>query len=127
MASPTFDARIAAHFQRMSPAERRASRGSFGKIESRSSAALASKEETSDATIVRATKALGFAGRDDLRRALADELRNSLSPAELLTRTLGVVGSSLSAAFEMSSSRLRTRQRNGPGQWTTDANRSRWC
>jgi DNA-binding MurR/RpiR family transcriptional regulator len=49
MASPTFDARIAAHFQRMSPAERRASRGSFGKIESRSSAALASKEETSDA------------------------------------------------------------------------------
>lgn len=47
------------------------------------------------------TKALGFSGLDDLRRTLADELRSSLSPAERLTRTLGEVGASLSAAFDM--------------------------
>jgi DNA-binding MurR/RpiR family transcriptional regulator len=50
---------------------------------------------------VRAAKALGFSGLDDLRRSLAGELRNSLSPAERLTRTLGEVGDSLSAAFEV--------------------------
>ena len=66
-----------------------------------SAAALAAKAETSDATVVRAAKALGFSGLDDLRRALADELRSSLSPAERLTRTLGEVGDSLSAAFEL--------------------------
>lgn len=103
MASPTFDERIAAHFQRMSPAERRVARffqENREQVLIASAAALASKAETSDATILRATKALDF-GLDDLRRALADELRNSLSPAERLTRTLGEVGFSLSAAFKM--------------------------
>src|SRR4029077_11576660 len=57
--------------------------------------------ETSDATVMRATRALGFAGLDDLRRTLADELRASLSPAERLSRTLGEVGDNLSAAFEV--------------------------
>ncbi len=83
MASPTFDERIAAHFQRMSPAERRGARlfqENREQVLIASAAALASKAETS-ATILRATKALDF-GLDDLRRALADELRNSLSPAE---------------------------------------------
>ena len=49
---------------------------------------------------MRATRALGFSGLDDLRRTLADELRASLSPAERLTRTLGEVDN-LSAAFEV--------------------------
>ena len=62
---------------------------------------LAAKAETSDATVVRATRALGFSSLDELRRMLADELRRSLSPAERLTRTLGEVGDDLSAAFEM--------------------------
>jgi DNA-binding MurR/RpiR family transcriptional regulator len=100
----TFEERVAERFGQMSPAEQRVVRffqGNREEVLIASAAALAAKAETSDATVVRATRALGFSGLDDLRRTLADELRNSLSPAERLTRTLGEVGGSLSAAFEM--------------------------
>jgi DNA-binding MurR/RpiR family transcriptional regulator len=102
LASPSFEARIAARFGRMSPAEQRVARYFQDHREEvliASAAALAAKADTSDATVVRAAKALGFSGLDDLRRTLADELRLSLSPAERLTRTLGEIGDSLSAAF----------------------------
>lgn len=102
--APTFDERVAERTERMSPAEQRVIRffqENREEVLIASAAALAAKAETSDATIVRATKALGFSGLDDLRRTLADELRRSLSPAERLTRTLGEVGTSLSVAFEM--------------------------
>ncbi len=88
----------------MSPAEQRVARffqENREEVLIASAAALAAKAETSDATVVRAAKALGFSGLDDLRRSLAGELRSSLSPAERLTRTLGEVGDSLSAAFEL--------------------------
>lgn len=101
---PTFDDRIAQRYGQMSPAEQRVARffqGNREEVLIASAAALAAKAETSDATVVRAAKALGFSGLDDLRRTLADELRSSLSPAERLTRTLGEVGDSLSAAFEL--------------------------
>src|SRR5215813_1745565 len=52
---------------------------------------LGEKIGTSDATVIRTAKALGFAGLDPLRRQLAAELRASLSPAARLTRTLGDV------------------------------------
>jgi len=102
--APTFEERIAERFGQMSPAEQRVVRffqGNREEVLIASAAALAAKADTSDATVVRATKALGFSGLEELRRTLADELRHSLSPAERLTRTLGEVGSSLSAAFEM--------------------------
>ena len=104
MAAPTFEERVAERFGQMSPAEQRVVRffqGNREEVLIASAAVLASKAETSDATVVRATKALGFLGLEDLRRTLADELRRSLSPAERLTRTPGEVGGSLSAAFEM--------------------------
>jgi DNA-binding MurR/RpiR family transcriptional regulator len=104
MAAPTFEDRVAERFDQMSPAEQRVVRffqGNREEVLIASAAALASKAETSDATVVRATKALGFSGLEDLRRTLAGELRSSLSPAERLTRTLGQVGRSLSTAFEM--------------------------
>ncbi|HZS83814.1 MAG TPA: MurR/RpiR family transcriptional regulator [Stellaceae bacterium] len=100
---PSFDERVAERFDRMSPAEQRVVRyfqENREQVLIASAAALAGKAETSDATIVRTTKALGFSGLDELRRTLADELRTSLSPAERLTRTLGEVGNSLSAAFQ---------------------------
>src|ERR1700676_4854912 len=100
---PTFEERVAERFGQMSPAEQRVVRffqGNREEVLIASAAALAAKAETSDATVVRATKTLGFSGLDDLRRTLAGELRNSLSPAERLTRTLGEVGDDLSAAFE---------------------------
>src|SRR3977135_1748002 len=93
-----FDERVADRFERRSPAERRVVRffeENREEVLIASAAALATKAETSDATIMRATKALGFLGLDDLRRTLADELRSSLSPAERLTRTLGEDGTSL--------------------------------
>jgi DNA-binding MurR/RpiR family transcriptional regulator len=50
---------------------------------------LAQKIGTSDATVIRSAKALGYAGLHQLRRQLAAELRVDLSPAARLTRTLG--------------------------------------
>lgn len=100
----TFDDRIAQRYGQMSPAEQRVARffqENREEVLIASAAALAAKAATSDATVVRTVKALGFSGLDDLRRSLADELRSSLSPAERLTRTLGEVGDSLSAAFEL--------------------------
>lgn len=101
-AAPSFEERIADRFGRMSPAEQRVARyfqDNRAEVLIASAAALAAKARTSDATVVRATKALGFAGLEDLRRSLADELHLSLSPAERLTRTLGEVGGSPAAAF----------------------------
>jgi DNA-binding MurR/RpiR family transcriptional regulator len=64
-----------------------------------SAASLAAKIGTSDATVIRATQALGYSGLDDLRRNLADELRMSLSPATRLTRTLGAIRGDASSAL----------------------------
>lgn len=102
--SSTFDERIADRLERMSPAEQRVAQffqENREQVLIASAAALAAKANTSDATIVRTTKALGFSGLEDLRQTLASELRDALSPAERLTRTLGEVGSSLSSAFEV--------------------------
>src|SRR6266567_9530826 len=54
-----------------------------------SAAILASRIGTSDATVIRAVKALGYSGLDALRQDLAAELRQNLSPASRLARTLG--------------------------------------
>ncbi len=100
----TFDERVASRFEQMSPAEQRAIRffqENREEVLIAPAAALAARAKTSDATIVRAVKALGFAGLDDLRRTLAGELRSLTTPAERLTRTLNEIGPSLSNAFEM--------------------------
>jgi len=67
-----------------------------------SAAELARKIGTSDATVIRTAKALGFAGLDALRRQLAAELRVSLSPAARLTRTLGSVRNNSASAMGLS-------------------------
>jgi len=64
-----------------------------------SAADLAAKIGISDATVIRAAQALGYAGLDGLRRQLADELRQSLSPAARLARTLGAVRGDVAAAL----------------------------
>jgi DNA-binding MurR/RpiR family transcriptional regulator len=102
MSGPSFKERIAGRVGQMSPAEQRVARffdDNREEVLITSAAALAEKALTSDATVVRAAKALGFAGLDELRRALAAELRRSLSPAERLTRTLGEVGGNVAAAL----------------------------
>jgi len=97
-----FEDRVADRLDGMSPAERRVVRffrENREEVLIASAAVIAARAETSDATVVRAVKALGFAGLDDLRRTLAAELRDSLSPAARLTRTLGEVGDDLDKAF----------------------------
>src|ERR1700747_3875999 len=104
VAAPTFDERVALRAADMSPAERRVVRyfqRNREEVLISSAAALAAEAETSDATVVRTAKALGFSGLDELRRALADEIRTALSPADRLTRTLGEVGDSPSAALTL--------------------------
>src|SRR5665213_2115183 len=99
MAAASFEERIAERLGQMSPAEQRVVRyfqRNREEVLIASAAALASHAKTSDATVVRATKALGFSGLEELRRTLASELRNSSSPAERLTRTLEEVGDNLS-------------------------------
>lgn len=102
--SPSLEERIAEHLSGMSPAEQRVARffrENREEVLIASAAALAAKARTSDATVVRTAKTLGFSGLDGLRRALADELRGSLSPAERMVRTLGEVGTSPATAFEV--------------------------
>jgi DNA-binding MurR/RpiR family transcriptional regulator len=65
-----------------------------------SAAALAAKIGTSDATIIRTAQALGYAGLDDLRRHLADELRMSLSPAARMSRTLRALSGGAGSVLE---------------------------
>jgi DNA-binding MurR/RpiR family transcriptional regulator len=65
-----------------------------------SAAALAAKIGTSDATVIRTAQALGYAGLDDLRRHLADELRLSLSPAVRMSRTLRALSSDAGSVLE---------------------------
>ena len=104
MTTRDFAQRFANSAAGLSPAERRVARyfqENREEVLVASAAALAAKAETSDATVVRTAKALGFSGLDELRRALADEIRTALSPADRLTRTLGEVGDSLSAAFTL--------------------------
>src|SRR5256885_17271783 len=92
-----FDERVIASLDGLSAAEAQVARffrENREEVLVASAAALASRIGTSDATVVRAAKALGYAGLDELRRQLADELRQNLSPASRLARTLGEVGGS---------------------------------
>ena len=100
----TFNERVARRLVQMSPAEQRVARffqDNREEVLMASAVALAAKAATSDATVVRATKALGFAGLEELRRSLAAELRASLSPADRLTKTLGRIGDDLQAGFAL--------------------------
>jgi DNA-binding MurR/RpiR family transcriptional regulator len=99
----TFDERIDEHYGAMRPAEQRVVqffRTHPEEVLIASAAALAAKAKTSDATIVRTVRALGYSGLGALRRALAGEIRQNLSPADRLSRTLEAVGDSPAGAFQ---------------------------
>lgn len=103
MSSASFDETIAAHLDEMSPSEQRVARVFLEAREEvlvASAASLALKAQTSDATVVRTVKSLGFSGLDELRQVLAAELKQSLTIASRLTETLRDVGDDLQAAFD---------------------------
>lgn len=97
-----FAARVQTASGGLSPAERRVARYFAEHREEvllASAAELARRTGTSDATVVRTAKALGYDGLDALRRALADELRRHLSPAGRVARSLQAVGDDPDSAF----------------------------
>jgi DNA-binding MurR/RpiR family transcriptional regulator len=98
----TFDQRVDACLPQMSAAERRVARffqENRTEVLMDSAAVVAAKVSTSDATVVRTTKSLGFSGLDELRRLIAAELRGGLSQADRLANTLQNVGDDLQKAF----------------------------
>lgn len=100
----SFEERVNACWERISATEQRVARffqQNREEVLIASAAALAARAGTSDATVIRTAKALGFAGMAELRRRLAAELRDNLSPAERLARTLSAVGDDLTAAFDL--------------------------
>ena len=99
-----FDDCISAGMETMSPTEQRVCRYFRDHREEAlfaSASALAKKAGTSDATVIRAVKALGFSGMEDLRRTLAAELTKPLSPDSRLAGTLNAVGDGLEGAFNV--------------------------
>lgn len=103
--------RISASLSKMSPAEQRVA-GYFQRNREQvlitSASALAKEAGVSDATVIRTTRTLGFTGMDDLRRTLAAELKEDLTPVSRLARTLREVGDRLEAAFDVT---LETHQK----------------
>lgn len=102
-AAASFDERVASRLPEMSPAEQRVVRffqTNREEVLIASAAALAAKVKTSDATVLRAMKSLGFGSLEEMRRTLASELRRSLSPADRLANTLEEVGDDPQTAFD---------------------------
>lgn len=102
--SVTLGERVAANLERLSPAERDVARffqDNREEVMVASAQALAARIGTSDATVVRATRALGYAGMEAMRRDLAAEMRASLAPASRVARTLRDTGSDPKSAFDM--------------------------
>src|SRR5436190_415572 len=97
----TMEERLAA--SELSPAERRVARFL---ADHREEAAFLSAVEiggelgTSDATVVRTVKRLGYAGLGELRRELIDALRARATPAVRLGRTLEAAGGDVARAFD---------------------------
>ena len=102
--SVPFQERVAGNFERLSPAERAVARffqDNREEVMVASAQALAARIGTSDATVVRTTRALGYAGMEAMRRDLAAELRASLAPASRMARTLGDTGADPKSAFDL--------------------------
>jgi len=104
MSQLAFKEQVLARLSKLRPAEQRVMTFVIENREEAlmgSASSLAEKAGTSDATVIRAVKALGFTGMEALRRALADDMRADLSPSNRLARTLSEVGDDLTSAFEV--------------------------
>lgn len=94
--SATLQERVAARIDSLTATEQRVARYLANHPQE---AAFASAEElgrvtgTSDASVVRTAKALGFDGLPELKRSLRDRLEKLLTPASRLSNTLSALGS----------------------------------
>lgn len=90
--------------ERLSPAEQQVAaffRDRSEEVLISSASALASRTGTSDATVVRTARALGFAGLNDLKRVLASEIRQRLTLVDRMERTLEEAGLGPADAFTL--------------------------
>ena len=100
----SFNDRLTAYLEKISPAEQRVARffrDNREEVLIASASSLAKQAGTSDATVVRTAKALGFAGLEELRRTLARELREATSPAARMARTINAAGDDVDAALRL--------------------------
>jgi DNA-binding MurR/RpiR family transcriptional regulator len=101
--SETVDTRIARRLGSLTPAEQAVAaflRDRPAEAVMASAAQIAAAAGTSDATVVRAVQAMGFAGLADLRRALLSDLQGGLSPAARLRRSLQETGADTASALD---------------------------
>ena len=99
-----FEENLAERFEHLSPAEQRVAvffRDNSEDVLISSATALASRTGTSDATVVRTARALGFSGLNDLKRVLAGEMRRRLTLANRMKHTLGEAGDDAATAFTL--------------------------
>jgi DNA-binding MurR/RpiR family transcriptional regulator len=100
----SFESRFAASRERLGPTELRVAlflRDNREEALVSSASALASRTGTSDATVIRTVKAVGYAGMAALRQELANELRNDLSLASRMARTLDEVSDEPGGSFTL--------------------------
>jgi DNA-binding MurR/RpiR family transcriptional regulator len=100
----SFEIRFAASRELLGPTELRVAqflRDNREELLVSSASALASRTGTSDATVIRTVKALGYVGMAELRQELAKELRNDLSLASRMARTLDEVSEAPGGSFAL--------------------------
>lgn len=102
--SDLFATRLAAHEPSLTPAGRRVVRfidQNRAAVLASSAMELAARTRTSDATVIRAVQALGFAGLTELKQALVSSIERPSSPAAAMRRTLDDVGKDTSRAVNL--------------------------
>jgi len=107
----SFASRLAGAGDRLGPTELRVARFLRDNREVAlvsSAGALASRLDTSDATVIRTVQAVGYSGLTEFRRELAEELRDELSLAARMARTLGDAAQKEESIFDLT---LRQHQR----------------
>ena len=100
----TFNDRLSAAFDTLSPAERTVAQffqENREEVLIASATSMAAQAGSSDATVVRTAKALGFSGLEDMRRTLARDIRDGISPASRMARTIHAVGDDLGSALQV--------------------------
>jgi len=110
MNTPSFSDRLIGAMAGLTPGERRVT---DYLVQNREAAIIASAADlaraigTSDATIIRTARRLGFGGLDDLRRALAGDLKRDLSLSDRLENSLLQTGGGAGAALAQTISVVR--------------------
>ncbi|MGF6233268.1 DNA-binding MurR/RpiR family transcriptional regulator [Inquilinus ginsengisoli] len=97
------DQRVEAALERLSPAEQRVARFLVAQKETAllsSAAEIAARAGTSDATVVRTARSLGFEGLSQLREALLADLTGTTTPGSRMRRTLDDVGGDAAGALQ---------------------------